>query len=341
MHTRRTLPLPLPVPLIPWLLCAAACGPASSLDETTATESQATPLLGAPEDHEHRYDVGVCRQAPNQDPALGEIGACLGRRPTTGTLVAPNLVLLGRGTVDRATFPAGQPFCNGTFTRTPPAVLKVTLSDSAIRGNPVWLDVDQVIYPPTDRFCDDGLALLVLHDNVPARAARPVDIDVGRDVAVHPPRAYALLGRGSVALHVDPITFAITEDTGGFTRRILKNVPFVCASNTDEACSIVDITSDLPNDLFKMPKSLMLIGAGLSLGDGSFIDQSSFEHGRPKIVAVGTFIPIGENGDPNGSIGVRTSLHRDFLVQSARTAAQKGHYAVPRWARDCDGDENE
>ncbi|WP_394846328.1 hypothetical protein LZC95_02545 [Pendulispora brunnea] len=338
MHLLRTSRLPL----IPWLLCAVACAsPTSTPDDPAAEASQASPLLGAPEDHEHRYDVGICRQAPNQDPALGEIGACLGRRPTTGTLVAPNLVLLGRGSIDRATFPAGEPFCHGTFTRTPPAVLKVTLSDSAIRGNPVWLDVEQVLYPPTDRFCDDGLALLVLANNVPMATTRPIDIDVRRDVAVHPPRGLTLIGRGSVALHVDPVTFAITEDTGGYTRRILKNVPFVCASNTDEGCSIVDITSDLPNNLFNMPKSLMLIGPGLALGDGNFIDQSSFDRGRPKVVAVGTFIPIGENGDPNGSIGVRTSVHREFLVRSARAAAEKGHYPVPRWARGCDADDSD
>ncbi|HWL84339.1 MAG TPA: hypothetical protein VNO21_00975 [Polyangiaceae bacterium] len=317
---------------------AAACGSETPSEEVTARQS--SPVLNGAEDHKHLYEVGVCRQAPNQDPNAGEIGACLGRRPTTATLVAPNLVLIGRGGMDTATFPAGEPFCNGTFTRVPPPVVKVTLNDSAISGNPVWLDVADVLYPPGNRFCDDGIALLVLKDNVPAHVTRPIDIDVRRDIAAHPPRAFTMIGRGEIALHVDPVTFAITSDNGGFKRRIVENIPFVCASNVDEGCTALDITSDLPNNLFHMPKSLVLIGAGLTRGDGNFIEQSSFDRGRPKVVAVGAFIPIGENGDPNGSIGLRTSVHRDFLVTAARGAAQRGHYRVPQWADDDRGDDD-
>jgi hypothetical protein len=318
---------------------AAACalGPASDPE----TQQQSNALLNAPEAPGDLYEVGICGAALNQDPNLGPVGACLARR-CNGTLVGRNLVLAGRGAcVDVAQFPADGTFCDGTFTRTTPAMPKVTFSASMINGNPVWLDVAEIRYPETNRFCDDNLALLVLTDNVPPTVSRPIAIDVRRNVAQHPPSAFTFVGRGGIALHLDPVTDTISQDDGGATRRILQNISFMCASDVDQGCSVFDIGS--PGNLFRSPKALLMAGPAVAFGDTgtAFLEQSSFDRHKPKAMGVtaAALTPFDANGDPSASIGVRTSVHRSFLIEGARAAAQRGHYRVPAWARD--GDDGE
>lgn len=91
---------------------------------------------------------------------------------------------------------------------------------------------------------------------------------VGATVVVTPPRqgverltppcrsrrGSTHIGRGGVSLHVDPVTFAITADNGRLKRRIAQHVPFACASNDDGGCVALDITSDLPDNLYAAKK---------------------------------------------------------------------------------------
>jgi len=311
----------------------ACSGPSSNAD--SAASSDATPLLGAPIDHGDTFSVGICGAVPNQDPDAGAVGACLavGHR-CTGTLVAPNLVLTARHCIDEPVY-TNSVFCDNTWSPTfSPA--SVTLSNSTITGTPRWLDVREIRIPNGSNNCDDDIALLVLQNNVPRSAARPASVDVHTDIAVTPPEAITIVGRGTISDDYDADSGVETTDEGGLLRRILRNIPFVCASDTSGTCVVIDTTSP-PSNTFALPKSLVQFGPAGAPGDSGsgYLDQASYNAGRPKVIGVHTLGTYGYDGHPDATIGVRTSLQKDFLVKGAIHAAQLGGYPVPEWAQ-CD-----
>lgn len=336
---------------------AAACGTSSSshgnAERASTTGATSSALLGAPADTGHSFAVGVCESALNTDPDAGVVGACLkpGSR-CTGTLVAPNLVLTAQHCV------AGNPvygdsavgFCDATFAAPKPlAQLNVTLSDSVLSGPPAWRTVQEVIVPPAQsphtptESCDTDIALLVLTNDVAASDATPVDVDVDTDVATHPPSAVTVVGRGVVAAKLEldansPDYMTESDDAGGLTRRILQNIPFFCASNTalsdgGTSCVVVDYSSP-PTNLFSLPPSNMAYGFGTASGDSGsgVLDQTSFASGHPKVIAVNSAGTYGADGVPNYGLGVRTSIHKSWLLSSAQHAATVGGYPLPVWA---------
>ncbi len=60
-------------------------------------------------------------------------------------------------------------------------------------------------------------------------------------------------------------------------------------------------------------------------------DQATFSN-KPTVLAVTSIGMLDPTGIPNATIGVRTSIHKSFLVEGAKSAAAAGGYPVPAWA---------
>jgi hypothetical protein len=301
-------------------------------------EVKASALENAPEDAHHKWSVGVCG-GPLADGTSGII--CSSNR-CTGTLIAPNLVLTARHCVNFPIFNALTELClnhNDNFfdssTLIPPSGVHVTVDASTIEGSPRWNNVSEILLPPGTRACDDDIALLVLANNIPASETPPIAADIYTDVATHRPRSLAIVGRGAIASTYDPVTGeAAIFDRGGYHRRVLTNVPFVCASNQDGGCGrLFDFTILEEPRSFVLSSGLLIFGGpSAHPGDSGagWIDQARFLF-RPAVIAVNTYSGVNSEGIEYEGFGIRLTQHASFLAQSANHAAQVGCYPVPRW----------
>lgn len=269
------------------------------------------PLLGAPVDPGHTFDVGVCAKGTKAD------GTCAGGR-CSGTLVGRNVVLTARHCVHDIAY--ADDWCASTFTGPlSSATTLVTTSDSVRIGTPKWYEVATTLVPPNNALCSDDLAVLILATPVPAYEASPVRVDASRDYAKHPPSSVAIVGRGAVAENMDGTVF----DTGNGLRRILENVPFVCGTDDPSApCNLVDYSSP-PTNMFASPPSYLVIGPALGSGDsGSGVfDQRNFDHTLfPAIIGVSAAVTWGADGFTDFGLVSRLDTHKAFLRDSLRQA---------------------
>jgi hypothetical protein len=279
--------------------------------------------------------VGVCTGTLNTDPTKGPLGTC--QRPATlrcsGTLVAQNLVLTARHCVEQVQYddPNGA-FCSGHFITDPPKVggTHVTTASSVMVGTPSFIDVASVVVPPAANACDDDVALLVLAQ--PITDVRPAWVDLVQDVNVVPPFGHevAIVGRGDIAYALDPATLApAVAVTGDLQRRILRDIPFVCAG-TD--CSVTDITSP-PTNSFTLSAGQFLVAPSGAPGDsGSGVLQNATVDFWPSVLGVFSADTFATDGTTSGGIAVGLKAHAGWISQAARDAARQGGYCPPAWA---------
>jgi hypothetical protein len=291
--------------------CSASSSPSGDAREMRAANEH---LLGAPADPGHTFDVGVCAMGTKAD------GTCAGGR-CSGTLIASNVVLTARHCIDDIAY--ANDWCASTFTT--PLSSKTTLvttSDSVRIGAPKWYEVQKRLVPANNTLCGDDLAILILATDVPASEANPVRVDPSFDYAKHPPTSVAVVGRGGIAEAIDG-----TFDNGSGLRRVLENIPFVCATNSANApCNVVDYSSP-PTNMFASPPSYYVIGASLASGDsgsGVFNQDHFHTNGRLAVMGVSVAGTWAADGLPNYGLVLRLDGHKGFIKDALLAA---GHEA--------------
>jgi hypothetical protein len=292
----------------------AAC----AMDVGDETDTSSGALLGAPADPHHAFAVGFCGSSATEGPCPPRGTPGVSR--CTGTLVGRNLVMTARHCVYGIDFTSAD-FCSNAFNETRLSeTLRVTAAPSIQDADASWAAVTEVIVPATANVCDDDIAFLVL--DRPLRGARPVIMDVWRDVARRPPDEIAIVGRGLVDEQYDLTTFMrVVAEDGGMTRRIAEHVPFVCASNTDDECLVEDFFSP-PSNQYSMNASGFAFGAAGAGGDsGSGVyDQRLFGWGLYFVIGVANTNTIGPDGRPSGTQAVRLDRHRDTVARALRAS---------------------
>lgn len=278
----------------------ACAGPS----ERTGTTDEA--LIDAPIDTTHTFDVGVCGKGTKAN------GTCAGLR-CSGTLIAPNVVLTARHCLYDINY-AETAWCDSSFGGPlSSATALVTTSDSVRVGTPKWYEVKQTLLPAGNALCSDDLAILILGTSVPSSEAQPAHVSANRDYAKHPVQSVAVVGRGLIAETLDGTVF----DSGSGMRRVLENVPFVCATNDPAApCNVVDYSSP-PTNAFASPPSYYVVGAsGLSGDSGAGVfDEAKFGGPQRAVIGVVAANTWGADSQSNFTLVSRIDTHAAFVRQ--------------------------
>jgi len=302
----RIAPLALALTVASVVGCASPVETAATDDSTVGTSESA--LVNAPIDTRHTFNVGLCMGTLNAD------GTCSGYQ-CSATLVAPNVVLTAQHCIYGLEY--AEKWCDSTFTeeRLSTDPIRVTTSDSTKSPNAKWYEVADV-YVPAKNLCHDDIALVTLTKRVPLREAIPVPMALGRDIDRAPPASVAIVGRGAIDSTLDLETFDYTDDDGGLKRRILQNIPVVCAPGTAAGCDVEDFSSP-PTNTFNVPPSMFAIGRALESGDSgaAIFDQRTFR-AIPTVVGVATATTWDANGKSHVGLVTRIDTHRDFIART-------------------------
>ncbi|WP_394823565.1 trypsin-like serine peptidase [Pendulispora albinea] len=302
----------------------SGCGSDKGGQSNEPTGSDQSALYRAPIDTDHPFAVGVCIGALNTDPAKGEVGSCARTGQNvrcTGTLVAPNLVLTAKHCLYELVEgpPEGNPRCEYHFgSLRSQAGSRITLSHTVLNDHPVWVETSRFLAPTSLDFCKDDIAYLVLEKNIDG--VKLPKLDLFRDIHARPPAdgKVTIVGRG---------LFTPTDD-GNLERRILRNIPYICA---DAPC---DLSWNSGQSIFHVVDGQFAFGQSVDSGDsGSGVLLNDTFDSDPTVVGVesnGLEDPIGV---PSHGIAIGLHRHATFLRRGAYLAANLGNYPVPGWAR--------
>ena len=92
------------------------------------------------------------------------------------------------------------------------------------------------------------------------------------------PQELAIVGRGAISEVMNFATSQVTRDKGGLERRVLEHIPFQCAADGANTCTVVDYTAP-PTNTWTSPSSYFAIGTSSGSGDSGagVFDQETFE----------------------------------------------------------------
>lgn len=236
------------------------------------------------------------------DPTATSVVGVINTHPTfastcTGSLLAPNLVLVSRSCVS-ALKGGGAASCAASFFDPPDGSLDVTTGTDIAADASATIHVSEIIVAPDDHVCGNDLALLILASSVPASTATPLIPRL--DVPPTKDEVYTAIGYGAVD--------GAGHDSG--VRRALTARKVLCVTGCDA---------------FAVTEGKEIAGdEGPCTGD----------NGSPAIDASGMVFAISSRGSGDCSSGLYTRLDAfsALLKSTALSAATKGGYAAPGWA---------
>ena len=289
------------------VILAAGC---SSADPSSA---QAQAVQGGSVDSTDNYAVGVCvGNGPGQCQLL-----------CSGALIAPNLVMTARHCVDQSPQAID---CTSSSTvfgaqHAPTQYFYITTYYSMMQGTKGWHQAKQIFTTPGTKVCGNDMALIMLTDNVPLSEAG--------GSFVTPVVQYSMTDHTRYSTTVTAIgygdTSATTQDAG--TRHILQNVNLLCIPG--------DKSIDCPSQaMTQMTVNEFISGDSTCEGDSgsSAYEQKAFNKSVP--VSFGVLSRGGSSGSTCVQpVYTRTDAWKDFIVNTALTAASAGGYTAPSWTQ--------
>jgi V8-like Glu-specific endopeptidase len=280
-----------------------AMGCSSSSD---VASSQAQPVQGGTVDTTHNFAVGV----------ITTTGLLC-----SGALIAPNLVMTARHCVDQS---PSQIDCTSAATvfgaqHTSTSNFWITTYYKTSQNNQGWHQAKQIFTTPGNKVCGNDMALIELTDNVSLSEAGGSFVTPVVQYSISDHTRYSTsvtaLGYGD--------TSATTQDAG--TRHILQNVAIACIPG--------DSTIDCPSQVMtQVSTNEFVSGDSTCEGDSgsSAYEQRNFNKNVP--VSFGVLSRGGASGSTCVEpIYTRTDSWKDFIVQTALTAASDGGYTPPSW----------
>jgi V8-like Glu-specific endopeptidase len=291
------------------LIVAAGCSSADPSREMTSSQGQA--VQGGTVDTTDNFAVGVCvGNGPGQCQLL-----------CSGALIAPNLVMTARHCVNQSPQAIDCTLSSTVFGAqyAPTNYFYITTYYQMGQGTKGWHQAKQIFTTPGTKVCGNDMALIMLSDNVPTS-------ETGGSY-VTPVVQYPMTDHTRYSTTVTAIgygdTSATTQDAG--TRHIRQNVNLLCIPG--------DASIDCPSQaMTQMTVNEFISGDSTCEGDSgsSAYEQKAFNKAVP--VSFGVLSRGGSSGSTCiQPVYTRTDQWKDFIVNTALTAASAGGYTPPSW----------
>ncbi|HEY1956407.1 MAG TPA: trypsin-like serine protease [Polyangiaceae bacterium] len=296
--------LPFGAAALTAVVLAAGC---SSSDGASSRQTQ--PVQGGQVDQTHDYAVGVCAgNGPGQCQLI-----------CSGALIAPNLVMLARHCVDQTPQAIDCTSASTVFGSQygPAGAFFVTTNYQMLGTTKGYHTAKQIFTTPGNKVCGNDMALIELEDNVSVAEAG--------GAFVTPVVQYSMTDHTRYSTQVTAIgygdTSATTQDAG--TRHILQSIDLICIPG-DPIIDCGQQSQITPNEFVS--------GNSTCEGDSgsSAYEQKAFNKNIP--VSFGVLSRGGSSGSTCVEpIYTRTDAWKDFIINTALTAASDGGYTPPSW----------
>lgn len=281
---------------------------AAGCSSTDPTASQIQGVQGGTVDTTHNFAVGV------MNTQMGLL--------CSGALIAPNLVMTARHCVDQSPQAIDCTSASTVFgTQYPANAYYITTYYSMNQQTTGWHHAKQIFRTPGNKVCGNDMALIMLYDNVSASEAG------GQFVT--PVVQYSMTDHTRYSTTVTAIgygdTSATTQDAG--TRHILQNIQLACIPGD----SVIDCPSQAMSQV-----TVNEFVSGDSTCEGDSGSSAYEERAFDKNIAVS--FGVLSRGSSSGStciqpVYTRTDAWKDFIVNTAITAASAGGYTPPSWTQ--------
>ncbi len=292
------------------VILAAGC----SSTDAPATQSQGVQGGSVDNNSAHNFAVGVCvGNGPGQCQLL-----------CSGALIAPNLVMTARHCVNQSPQAIDCTSSSTVFGSqlAPTSAYYITTYYQMLgQSTNGWHKAKQIFTTPGTKVCGNDMALIMLQDNVSAGEAG------GQYVT--PVVQYSMTDHTRYSTTVTAIGFgdtsATTQDAG--TRHILQNIQVACIPGD----SVIDCPQQA---MTQMTVNEFISGDSTCEGDSGSSPYEQRAFNKSLAVSFGVLSRGGSSGSTCVQpVYTRTDAWKDFIVNTALTAASAGGYTAPSWTQ--------